>query len=380
MSNPADIVAVVLLAVGQIEKGFVHRENLDLRTDVLQRLHDPGGDCGVAVRPCRGLDESGAQFQGFTHMHGGLDPESTGFVATGDAAGAAQPVGDGDRTTPQEGIVELFQAGEEGVHVDERNHPRPVLGGFVGYRGEHGRSTIQPVCWVLYPTKSKCLNSLELNMTEQPTPRQQDLLDFIRSYVEEHDEAPSYREMADALGIKDIRGIYEHVLQLEQKGYVSRQHRQRRSIVLLPTPDADAVPVYGKVAAGLPLDIAAEVERTVTIPDGLFRVRPDFLLQVSGDSMVDIGIYDGDLAGVKRIRSPQHGQIVVAMVDVEEMSRAERAECGLNSTGITLKRLSVSGSKLLLKSENKAKGYMPLVVRPERVRIEGRFVGLVRSG
>ena len=186
--------------------------------------------------------------------------------------------------------------------------------------------------------------------------------------------------MADALGLSDVKNIYEHVLRLEQKGCLARKPGKRRSIELLSVEDLGGVPLYGKVAAGLPLDIAANVERMLTIPDGLFRLKPDFLLQVSGDSMVDIGIYDGDLAAIKRCRSAQHGQIVVAMVDADEMSREERRECGLTNTGITLKRLTILGSKLWLKSENREKNYAPLVVRPERVRIEGRFLGLVRGG
>ncbi len=196
----------------------------------------------------------------------------------------------------------------------------------------------------------------------------------------EHEYAPSYEEMRKAMGIRDLKSIHEHIQKLQEKGALIHHKRKHRSIELKSIEDLDDVPVYGKVAAGLPLDIAAEVERMVTIPDGLFRVRPDFLLQVGGDSMEDIGIYEGDLAGIKRTRSVQPGQIVVAMVDVDEMSRDERAECGLSSTGITLKRLAASGSRLLLKSENKAKGYAPLVVKPERVRIEGKFVGLVRGG
>lgn len=216
-------------------------------------------------------------------------------------------------------------------------------------------------------------------MTKPLSPRQTDLVNFIRGYVAEHDCAPSYQEMLDALGLKDIKNIYEHIQRLEQKGILIRHKRKHRSIELRPVDEWDQVPVYGKVAAGLPLDITAEVERMVTIPDDLFRVRPDFLLKVSGDSMIDIGIFDGDMAGIKRCRSANHGQIVVAMVDVDEMSREERAECGLTNTGITLKRLAISGKKLVLKSENKTKGYAPLVVQPNRVRIEGRFVGLVRS-
>ncbi len=211
------------------------------------------------------------------------------------------------------------------------------------------------------------------------TDKQLKLLNYIRAYCADNGAGPTLREMAECLRVKDLKGIREHLDRLERKGFIARNDQYQRSVVPVPIEDIGAVPVYGKVAAGLPIDIAANVERMVSLPDNLFRIRPDFLMLVAGDSMVDIGIYDGDLAGIKQCRTAQHGQIVLASVDTDEMSREERKECGLNTSGITLKRLAVSGNKLLLKSENREKNYAPLVVRPERVRIEGRYIGLVRS-
>ena len=214
-------------------------------------------------------------------------------------------------------------------------------------------------------------------MNDQPTKRQQDVLDYIRAYYNEHLCSPTVREITAGLGLANHKGIRQHLQLLEAKGYLEIRHGLPRGIVV--TPQGNEVPIYGKVAAGLPLDITANVDRMVTVPDGFFRVKPDFLLEISGDSMIDIGIYDGDLAAIKRVKSAQNGQIVVAMVDTDEMSREERKECGLSNTGITLKRLAVLGNKLMLKSENKEKGYAPIIVRPERVRIEGKYVGLVRG-
>lgn len=217
-------------------------------------------------------------------------------------------------------------------------------------------------------------------MDRNLTDRQLELLNFIRAYSAENGEAPTLVEMAQALRVSDLKGVSQHCERLEQKGYIVKTARRHRSIELVsPEDQPNSLPVYGKVAAGLPIDIAANVERMVSIPDNLFRIKPDFLLEVSGDSMVDVGIHDGDLAGIKRCRTAQHGQIVVAMVDTDEMSRDERKECGLTNNGITLKRLAISGNKLLLKSENREKGYSTLIVRPERVRIEGRYVGLLRN-
>lgn len=217
-------------------------------------------------------------------------------------------------------------------------------------------------------------------MIKPLTRRQQDVFDYICQYERKHLRMPTFREIAGSLKLASHNSVTEHLKAIEAAGWLTVSRGKHRGIQIVNRQDEDQIPIYGKVAAGLPIDIAANVERMVTIPDGLFRVMPDFLLTVSGDSMVDIGIYDGDLAGIKRTRSPQSGQIVVAMVDTDEMSREERKECGLSNTGITLKRLVVSGSKLLLKSENREKNYAPLVVRPERVRIEGRFVALVRGG
>ena len=217
-------------------------------------------------------------------------------------------------------------------------------------------------------------------MTKVMTPRQKDVYDYLCRYEQRNGRMPSYREIGQGLRLASPRSVSLHLQGLVKAEMIRIQPGKHRAIELLHTNDENEVPVYGKVAAGLPLDISANVDRMVSIPDDLFRIRPDFLLEISGDSMIDIGIYEGDLAAIKRVRSAQSGQIVVAMVNTDEMSREEHKECGLSNTGITLKRLSISGNKVLLKSENRERNYAPLVVRPDRVRIEGRFVGLVRGG
>ena len=217
-------------------------------------------------------------------------------------------------------------------------------------------------------------------MSKTLTPRQQDVFAFITSYEAKNQFTPTVREIAKALKLASPRSVSDHLRGLEEADAILIRKGKHRGIQILLREEEKLTPVYGKVAAGLPIDIAANVDRMMKIPDDLFRIRPDFLMQVSGDSMVDIGIYDGDLAGIKRCRTAQSGQIVVAMVDTDEMSREERKECGLNNTGITLMRLAISGNRLQLKSENREKNYAPIIVKPERVRIEGRYVGLVRGG
>ncbi len=219
-----------------------------------------------------------------------------------------------------------------------------------------------------------------LDKSKPLTQRQRELLDFIRGYFTENGMAPSLREMADALGVNDLKGVRQHLERLERAGHITRLYGLRRAVQVVPDSDSPNIPVYGKVAAGLPLETISNMDRVMSAPEGWFKTRPDFFLEVSGDSMEDAGILDGDLVAVKRIKNAQPGQIVVAMIDTDEMSREERKECGLNNTGITLKRLAISGNKLMLKSENKLKDYAPLVLKSERVRIEGRFVGLLRGG
>ena len=125
------------LAARDIEKGFVHRKYLHVRRDIQQGVHDAGGDLRITLGTGGHLDEFGAQFPGLFQPHGGVDAERPGLVGTGDETGAGLAVGDADGFTAVFGVVQLFDGGEEGVHVHEGDEARPVV---VGAR--HG--TIDP--------------------------------------------------------------------------------------------------------------------------------------------------------------------------------------------------------------------------------------------
>ena len=109
------------LAARDVQEGLVHRKHLHVRGDIQQRVHDAGGDLCITLGPGGHLDETGAEFPGLLQAHGGMDAERPGFVGTGDDAGAGPAVGDADGFAAVVGVVELFDGGEEGVHVDERD-------------------------------------------------------------------------------------------------------------------------------------------------------------------------------------------------------------------------------------------------------------------
>ena len=123
----------------------------------------------------------------------------------------------------------------------------------------------------------------------------------------------------------------------------------------------DEVPVVGKVAAGTPIEAIENVERTVPVPQGLFKQRPTYLLKVQGDSMIEAGIFDGDLIAVRKSNVARSGEIVVARIDEE----------------VTVKTLKLNKSSATLLPANEA--YEPIKVPADQLIIEGIFVGLIRD-
>ncbi len=215
-------------------------------------------------------------------------------------------------------------------------------------------------------------------MTNPLTQRQKKVLDFMQSYQERHGSAPSHREIARHIGCSGVYGVQKHLAALERHHLISVRPGVFRGTRVVRQP-ANEIPVYGKVAAGMPIEAGGYVMKTIPIPSGLFRQQPDYLLQVEGDSMVDELIFEGDLVAVKSTEAANPGQIVVAQVLTEEMSKDEMLRCGVNSNGITLKRVSVHRGQVQLKSANRAMNYAPIVLKPERVKIEGIYLGVVRA-
>ena len=230
------------------------------------------------------------------------------------------------------------------------------------------------------------------------TPKQKELLMFIHERLKETGVPPSFDEMKEALDLKSKSGIHRLITALEERGFVRRlPHRARAmEIVRLPEsvpqalgtarargfspsviegslgrvpqvaegeslPQTVSVPVMGRIAAGVPLEAIQTRTNTIEVPPELLSKGEHFALEVKGDSMIDAGILDGDTIIVRKCEDASNGDIVVALVDEEEA---------------TLKRLRRRGDSIALEAANAA--YETRIFGPDRVRVQGRLVGLIR--
>lgn len=197
-------------------------------------------------------------------------------------------------------------------------------------------------------------------------PRRAAVLTFIRDRVIGYGQPPTLAEIAAACGLATRAAARKHVLALTEAGLIEVTAGQARGIRPAGMPkraDLLQVPVLGRVAAGAPIGADAGLSDTLTLDARLFSTTPNYLLRVQGDSMIEDGILDGDLVGVKRSPDAHDGQTVVARLDGE----------------LTIKRLSRSEDALRLLPRNPA--YAPIEVQAgQDFAIEGVFCGLVRRG
>jgi repressor LexA len=199
------------------------------------------------------------------------------------------------------------------------------------------------------------------------SPTQQKLLDYLRQHIDAQGYPPSQMEIAAALGFSQNRSARLHLEALAKAGHIEWKSGQARGIRLV-SRQAPAktmlVPLLGRVAAGKPITSDAEVRREVSLDASLFRLRPDYLLEVLGESMLLDGILPHDLIGVHRAPDARSGQTVVARLDGE----------------FTVKRLERKGARIRLLPRNPA--FAPIEVDPRSsdFAIEGLFAGLIRSG
>jgi repressor LexA len=230
------------------------------------------------------------------------------------------------------------------------------------------------------------------------TVKQRELLLFINQRLTATGVSPSFDEMKDALNLKSKSGIHRLVSGLEERGFIRRlPHRARAlEVTRLPeesaapatadrsrfsptvirgdfhaslpgapvAPDVEAVdlPLYGRIAAGTPIEALRDQNATVGVPASLLgRGGEHYALEVAGDSMIDAGILDGDTVIIERNDTAENGAVVVALVDNEE---------------VTLKRLRRRGASIALEPANKA--YETRIFGPDRVKVQGRLVGLLR--
>jgi repressor LexA len=239
------------------------------------------------------------------------------------------------------------------------------------------------------------------------TRKQHELLVFIDKHLRMTGFSPSFEEMKEALNLRSKSGIHRLITALEERGFLRRRaHRaralevirlpenlaQKRAPAMAPagtaavelapnvirgpfaaanpqaTPRATApasgveIPLYGRIAAGLPIEALRDGSATVEVPPSLLAGGEHYALEVAGDSMIEAGILDGDTVLIRRGETAENGAIVVALVDDAE---------------VTLKRLRRRGNSIALEPANKA--YETRIFGPDRVKVQGRLVGLLRK-
>jgi len=230
------------------------------------------------------------------------------------------------------------------------------------------------------------------------TKKQHELLMFINQRLAATGIAPSFDEMKDALRLRSKSGIHRLISGLEERGFIRRLPHRARALEVVKLPGESAVapssersrfsptvirgdfaaalpgapvapdsaaadlPLYGRIAAGTPIEALRDQSTTVAVPGSLLaRGREHYALEVAGDSMVDAGIFDGDTVIIERAETADNGVIVVALVDNEE---------------VTLKRLRRRGASIALEPANQT--YETRIFGPDRVKVQGRLVGLMR--
>ncbi len=193
------------------------------------------------------------------------------------------------------------------------------------------------------------------------TPRQQEILDFIRRHLETRGAPPTRAEISEAFGFRSPNAAETHLRTLARKGYIEILPGASRGIRLT---DEAGLPLVGRVAAGEPILAEENIEEYVQVDPGLFHPRADYLLRVRGDSMIGAGILDGDLLAVHRTPEARNGQIVVARLEDD----------------VTVKRFRRRGATLLLEAENPDYDPIEVDLRTTPVTIEGLAVGVIRTG
>ncbi len=203
----------------------------------------------------------------------------------------------------------------------------------------------------------------ETNTGRPLTPRQTEILAFIRDTIRETGMPPTRAEINTALGFRSPNAAESHLRALAKKGAIELLGGRSRGIRLVDEPSRDELAVIGRIAAGSPVLATEHVETRIPVNPTLFRPRADYLLRVRGMSMKDVGILDGDLIAVHRTEEVSNGQIVVARLADE----------------VTVKRYRRRGPKVQLIPENAEMQPVEVDLRREELIIEGRVVGVLRT-
>jgi repressor LexA len=201
------------------------------------------------------------------------------------------------------------------------------------------------------------------------TRRQKQVYDFLAGFVEEHGYSPSFEEIGEGLGLSSLATVHKHVSNLESKGLLKRDYNRSRSIDLVKprgrmkqaiAASPLSLPLLGRIAAGRPLE-ALENPESISLRD-FTRSKDVYVLQVTGESMQDEHIVDGDYVLVEKTNTSRDGEIVVALV---------------SGTDATLKRIYTEGDKIRLQPSNAT--MQPIIVPAADVQIQGRVIGVLRK-
>ncbi len=227
------------------------------------------------------------------------------------------------------------------------------------------------------------------------TRKQHELLSYINEYLSEHGVSPSFDEMKDALGLRSKSGIHRLITALEERGFIARLPHRARALEVLKLPEsavaggssetpgfspnviearfsgrraealesseAVSLPLYGRIAAGTPIEALRDSTNFVDVPGSMLGRGEHYALEVAGESMIDAGIFDGDTAIIERGEDADNGAIVVALIDDQE---------------VTLKRLRRRGNSVALEAANPA--FETRIFGPDQVQVQGRLVCLMR--
>jgi len=197
------------------------------------------------------------------------------------------------------------------------------------------------------------------------TPRQSEILAFIKRCLDDHGYPPTRAEIAQELGFKSPNAAEEHLKALARKGAIEMTPGASRGIRIPgfeSTTEDHGLPVIGRVAAGAPILAQQHVEESCQINPAFFQPKADYLLRVHGMSMKDIGIFDGDLLAVHTTREARNGQVVVARIGDE----------------VTVKRFKRDGNRVWLLAENPEFAPIEVDLEQQELVIEGLSVGVIR--
>ncbi|MED5411008.1 MAG: transcriptional repressor LexA [Pseudomonadota bacterium] len=197
------------------------------------------------------------------------------------------------------------------------------------------------------------------------TSRQEEILGYIKDYLQDTGFPPTRSEIAQKMGFKSPNAAEEHLRALARKGAIEMTPGTSRGI-RLPISEQLGLPIIGQVAAGSPILAEESIADYCDIPPDMFNPKADYLLTVKGTSMIDIGIYEDDLLAVHKTDRANDGDIIVARIDEE----------------VTVKRLETNRSKFKLKLIPENPEFDPIVVdlRANNFSIEGISVGVIRRG